>query len=691
MADNLVFEESLNSEIDPSEFVSKKWVYVNDRNTQNYQTQIIIDTTPLSNAGGWVNWSEGFIVMPLVVQLQSTETPANLPYPPTSVADYSWGFKSGFWQMIHSMTVEFNNGNIVSQTPFLNVFRSFKANTSFSQDDLKNEGASIGFYPDTADSWGWENTFCADGAGGAGGESVISQIPAIGRGINIPYTNNSNALNNNPVFSTSTLDGNLAFGVLPTGLPSIPATNTAGSPVITVITAAGAGQPAIATVAYTGNPVNPEDLPFQYYKPNTGFLERQKYNNYNGSTETQYSYGQSFINPSQQALQACRSGLDTAQSVEGSYVWQVFAKLRLKDLNEFFERCPLLKGSTMRFYINTNQSTINFQVGQVLNGSNDGGGNITNLENIAQVISTTATDAATPNTPVGTVNTYNVLNINSVSNTGGGGTNPLMIADAGFGQGCSTLKNGSYTLSVNIVTNPTTGAKTSLTSTRLYAPLYAFTATAETRYLSTVQTKKIMYKDIIQFTVPNIPAGRTFSTLVTNGLSNLMSVLVCPFISASQVYNENNAYVPFIDTNTAPDIVTTFPYNSFLNPCVSSPAHPDPVLLTNFNVVISGTNLFLNNENYDFEAFREQLLQSNQLNGSLTTGLASGLVSEYDFSNLYRYYYGDCSRTLPNEENVPRSIQLNGQNESTMNVDLMVFCEYMREITIDINTGARVG
>jgi hypothetical protein len=55
--------------------------------------------------------------------------------------------------MINSMTIEFNNQNIVQQTPFLNVFRSFKAHTSFSQDDLLGEGSTIGYYPDTAGSW----------------------------------------------------------------------------------------------------------------------------------------------------------------------------------------------------------------------------------------------------------------------------------------------------------------------------------------------------------------------------------------------------------------------------------------------------------------------------------------------------------------------------------------------------------
>ena len=50
--DNLVFEESITTETDQSEFTEKKWVYVNDNNSQNYSSQVVIDSTPLSNAGG---------------------------------------------------------------------------------------------------------------------------------------------------------------------------------------------------------------------------------------------------------------------------------------------------------------------------------------------------------------------------------------------------------------------------------------------------------------------------------------------------------------------------------------------------------------------------------------------------------------------------------------------------------------
>jgi hypothetical protein len=67
--DNLVFEESVNTEVEQSEFIEKKWVYVNDNNSQNYSSQIVIDSTPLANAGGYVNWSEGYILMPLVAHL----------------------------------------------------------------------------------------------------------------------------------------------------------------------------------------------------------------------------------------------------------------------------------------------------------------------------------------------------------------------------------------------------------------------------------------------------------------------------------------------------------------------------------------------------------------------------------------------------------------------------------------------
>ena len=80
------------------------------------------------------------------------------------------------------MTVEFNNQNVVQQTPFLNVFRSFKCLTSWSNDDLDNHGASCGFYPDSSDSWSFNSDFSA-----ATGNPVFN-----GNGQNVVLTNNRN-------------------------------------------------------------------------------------------------------------------------------------------------------------------------------------------------------------------------------------------------------------------------------------------------------------------------------------------------------------------------------------------------------------------------------------------------------------------------------------------------------------------
>jgi len=157
--------------------------------------------------------------------------------------------------------------------------------------------------------------------------------------------------------------------------------------------------------------------------------------------------------------------------------------------------------------------------------------------------------------------------------------------------------------------------------------------------------------------------------LVTNGIANIQSVLVVPFLTASA-------------NGTA--------YNTLLSPVTPSGAVPDPIILTNFNILVSGVNLFLNNQYYDYEQFNQELKSSNQLNGGLTTGLASGLINEDMFSRGYRYYYGNCARILPSEEGVSRSIQIQGQNASRLACNLMVFVEFKRSIVVDISTGARL-
>jgi hypothetical protein len=538
--DNLVFEESITTETDQSEFTQKSWVYVNDNNAQNYSSQVVIDSTPLSNAGGYVNWSEGYILMPLVVEATAT---AGLD---DANSHNMMGFKNGYWNMINSMSVEFNNQTIVQQTPFLNVFRSFKAHTSFSESDVINHGNELGYALDTASSWGYTQ---ADNLSGRG------------------IFNNEYA----PPTEGHALTSNWDLGSHNEGLRKrMENTNKFSS---------GKGKSAVVAEATRG------------------------------------------------LLYQSRCVSKSATSV----IWEVYAKLRLKDLTDYFEKCPLLKGSTMRFLINTNQAEVSF----------------------------TPTATGLPN-----------VNGSVLS----GNTFPLMVTSQ---RPTTTTRSGGITsldatipvkLSVDIVKGRQSNHQTSLTSCRLYAPLYRFNPLAEQRYLSLAPTKRIEYEDVFQYQFSGINAGDTFNFLVSNGIADIQSVLVVPYLSSSA---NNNM-------------------NPFLSPYGTAGATPDPIPLQQFNIMLSGVNLFLENEEYDFQAFSHQLASSNQLNGGLTTGLGSGLIGKFEFENLYRYYYGNASRSLPSEEGVSRSVQIVGKNASAQQISLMVFVAFKRSMTIDIQTGARL-
>ena len=631
--DNLVYEESLNTEVEHSEFISKKWIYVNDNNNGSYASQVVIDTTSLSNSGQWVNWSEGFIILPLIVQLTSN-TAASLSAT-ANTADFTWAFKSGFWQLIDSMTVEFNNQNVIQTTPFTNVFRSFKANTTFSNDDIKNHGCSTGFFPDTAGSWAFNNTASASAA--------TSTVPLAGRGEVVGISNNANGILrtvSTPSTSANAVtklycDNDVMGSLLPAG------------------TTRGSGAQ------------NPNILGEGSYAVNQGMKKRQEWIGYSGNLTASSQLNQQTVNSSANSLALFRP---VKTNIAGNVTWTVYAKLRLKDLADFFEKMPLLKGSTMRFLINTNQAVTQFAV-------NSG----------------TITAAS------GEIQYYPTLTINSVTVTGGR-TNPLMIASAGYGSGCCTLPTDTYYLSVSIFQNSFTSQLTANGNNyaagkatipcRLYAPIYAMSPLAESKYLSLAPTKRILYKDIFQYQYTNIQAGNTFNFLVSNGINRIRSVLVVPFINTTT--NGGNGTVVNQITGTPAGTGLNTNINSLTTPCSATPAMPDPIMISNFNILISGVNLFISNTLYDFESFREHLMSSNQLNGNLTTGLTSGQISEDDFARGYRYYYGDCSRSLPSEENVSRSVQVIGVNSSSVSIDLMVFVEFMKEITIDLTTGARI-
>jgi hypothetical protein len=346
--------------------------------------------------------------------------------------------------------------------------------------------------------------------------------------------------------------------------------------------------------------------------------------------------------------------VDGGAAVIGIVEIAVMATIYLKHIHSFFAMCPLLKGVFMKMTMNLNNTSTSFDVVTAVNPPT------------AATVQTALTS----------------ITLTSVSNPVGG-VNPLMIsAGSSYSSGCSlgstsyiaTVQVGSNCLNSSVAGGANYQPGPLAKSIYLYVPAYTFNPVFESSYLSS-PIKQIKYTDVYQYQIINVTSGQQCNNLISNGISNVKSVLIIPFYTAGAV-------------NTGLGIA---------NPVFQSPFDPagcgctSPLcLLGNFNVVVSGQNSIYNTQRYVFEEFNNQLAGQNAVNGGMTDGLTSSLISSLGFEMEYCYYYVNISRMLPVEESVPKSIQIIGTNYSTKSLDLWCFVEYGVEISLDILTGSRV-
>ena len=181
MCDKLVFDLSQEIEGSPNVFVRKDWINILDNQNQNYSNnQSIIDTSQLSNSNKYMSYREAYLAVPLLmtmgtptgtsyVSFQTTSgvlpaaTPAFNAFASAGNSDYVLGLKNWFGTIIHSLTLDYNGTTICQQTPYSNMWNSFKLMTSLSYQDILSQGDSIGFFPDESTTFSYYPT----GAGGA--------------------------------------------------------------------------------------------------------------------------------------------------------------------------------------------------------------------------------------------------------------------------------------------------------------------------------------------------------------------------------------------------------------------------------------------------------------------------------------------------------------------------------------------
>jgi hypothetical protein len=672
MCDKLVFDLSQEVEGSPNVFIRKDWINILDNQNQNYQNnQSIIDTSQLSNSNKYMGYREAYLAIPLTLTLT---TPAsvlcgvapigvadelgNIYNTPTigvygvtdqGTSDYAIGLKNWFGQIIHSFTLDYNGTTIIQQTPFCNMWNTFKLMTTLSYADVKTMGPTIGFYPDTSTSWLYQS---------------VNDTPCGANTFLPTASQNGLYVCNNDL---AIFDSNISACTSSIGKRYINngvASNTTGLNKINPST--GAANP-------TQNQSNPCGIPTG---GNTGLTKRISWINFNPNMELGSSlpYSQIGIN-STNCNNTWKSYINRqingTNAQCGILTVSVMAIVYLKHVHNFFNMIPLLKGVFMKMTMNLNNASTSITIAAAIAGAAGSDSNITGY---------------TSSVPVGGVNPLFIPSFRTGSKfVQGVNQNVSTITYAGGNAQYSYEQQAGtywYNLSVGskvIGVNPNvTGLASNLVnypsalsqSIYLYVPAYTFNPVFEEAYLSN-PVKQVKYTDIYQYQVQAIGSGSQFNNLITNGIANIKSVLIIPF------FNQAGLNLP------------TPEYQSPFDPAGCGCTAP-MVTLGNFNVQISGQNAIYNTQRYTFEEFNNQLYGQNAVNGGLTDGLTSGLIGFSDFQQSYCYYYVNVERMLPVEQSVPKSVQVLGTNYSQFAIDLWVFIEYGVEINIDLTTGARV-
>ena len=146
--DKLVFDLSQEVEGSPNVFVRKDWINILDNQNQNYQNnQSIIDTSQLSNSNKYMGYREAYLSVPLLLSVAAppaaTARSIFSPNAGFGTADYCIGLKNWFGTIIHSFTLDYNGTTIIQQTPFCNMWNSFKLMTTLSYNDILTQGPTI--------------------------------------------------------------------------------------------------------------------------------------------------------------------------------------------------------------------------------------------------------------------------------------------------------------------------------------------------------------------------------------------------------------------------------------------------------------------------------------------------------------------------------------------------------------------
>ena len=322
------------------------------------------------------------------------------------------------------------------------------------------------------------------------------------------------------------------------------------------------------------------------------------------------------------------------------------ATIRMCDIFDSFKNLPLCKriDGTLRIYVNT---------GAV-------GTFIQTVTNAGQMITSQSSNTFTSTCP---------LIQSCLGQSAYGATAKGIVSGVGITKAPTCNIFGGVNLS-------SAGASHPMPSCRFYYPQVIVKPELLIPYIENNRAKKVCYTSWLFNQYNGITSGSTFSNLVQSGIKACRGVWIVPFQSSTTNGNVN--------TTVLTNALTTFA--QYQSPLDTAPATNGNFSIINLQISLGGQNILNNVLSFTFENFLEQVSMYEKLCGA-DMGLSNGLINETMWSQAYRFYYVDCSRSTLSDLMTTKQLNISFQNNTNATCDYLFFIEKFSELVIDVESG----
>jgi len=394
---------------------------------------------------------------------------------------------------------------------------------------------------------------------------------------------------------------------------------------------------------------------------NTGRLERMMSTSFSAARSPQTVAQDANGNPTY----AGQIGKDycTIDATPQNITYFVLATIPLKILHPFFEALPLCKSPVVRINL-------------YLNAQCRFSSTLTRGAAVATVYPWTYETNASI-TANGTL-PFMLSPISSTFDGTAGTTAGALAVSRGLTPANAATVSLNATLGIGrnlagTVSHPT------MTQARIHICQRTMSPIWEEQYFSAFPQKTIMYEDRTSaYVIPAVAAGGSVIQLINNGLSRLRRLVIFPKLTTGSTVGGNA--VAALDTWQSP-------FTS--SPCTTA---PKSAFVANFQVIVSGTNVYREPQYYGWQHFLQQVKQSGNLNGGHSLSMQCGLLSQSDWMNGYGFIVTDLAHMADSQaaDDVARSVTVQLTNATSMTLDYYCVLIYQKQLQVSTQTGTLI-